>query len=248
MVLVPPVLAMPAATADDEDKYKLKDEWKNKNMVVEQHGELTQVVYFLTEIGDPDANGAQDAYEWDGLKWYSYPVQYTINPATPVKKYALTQTAVVQAVKNSFEAWDGNIGNILFSDSPTVNSKARASMGRPDYKNVVTWGAISDNNVIAMTTIWYYTSNKQIVDTDMVFNTYYKWGIDKDGEDRKYSLPGATFDIQNIGTHEAGHAYGLSDIYDSKYSAMTMYGYASHGEVYKRSLEAGDIAGVRTIY
>ena len=41
---------------------------------------------------------------------------------------------------------------------------------------------------------------------------------------------------------------GLDDLYDSKYSAMTMYGYASYGEEIKRTLEPGDVAGVQAVY
>jgi hypothetical protein len=164
-----------------------------------------------------------------------------------VKNYKLTQDAVVQAVKNSFEAWDGKVNTNLFYDSPVVNSKAKASLGRPDYKNIVTWGRLSDNNVIAVTNYWYYTATMEIIDADMIFNTYYKWGIDQDGEGADYSITTA-FDIQNIGTHEAGHVCGLNDIYDPAYSAMTMYGYGDSGEVNKISLDGGDIKGIQAIY
>ncbi len=245
MMLIIPVLARQDSTAG-EDQYKLKDEWKNRHMVVEQHGELTQVVFMVTVVGDDDPQ----AYELLGYKWpsSSIPVKYTINPSTPVKKYKLSQSAIVDAVKNSFESWDNEVDTDLFSNTPTVSSGAKASIGRPDYKNVVTWGTLSDRNVIAMTNIWYYTSTKEIIDTDMVFNTYYKWGIDKDGEGTVFGVPASTFDIQNIGTHEAGHVCGLGDIYLPEYSAMTMYGYGSFGEVGKISLETGDISGVRAIY
>lgn len=244
MLLIAPVLAK---QADDEDQYKLKDEWKNKQMVKEQQGELTQVVFMLTDVGDPDGDGSQDAYELLGYKWFTAPVKYTINPSTPVKKYKLAQSAVVQAVQNSFETWDAELSLELY-DTPTVSSSAKASLSKPDYKNVITWGTLSDRRVIAVTSIWYYTSSKQIIDADMVFNTYYKWGIDKDGEGTVYTVPASTFDIQNIGTHEAGHVCGLGDIYIPTYSAMTMFGYSSYREVSKISLEAGDIIGLQEIY
>jgi hypothetical protein len=245
MVLIVPVLAK--QESDEEDQYKLNDEWKGKPMVVEKHGELTQVVFLtLVPLGDSDGDGNQDAYDLLGYKWFSSPVKYTINPSTPVKKYALNRDAVVNAVKNSFETWDNQIDQDLYADA-LISTSAKASLGRPDYKNVVTWGTLSDKRVIAVTNIWYYTSTGQIVDSDMIFNTYYKWGIDQDGEGGTYSLT-TTFDIQNIGTHEAGHVCGLNDIYDSMYSAMTMYGYGSPGEVYKISLAAGDVAGIQAIY
>ena len=38
------------------------------------------------------------------------------------------------------------------------------------------------------------------------------------------------------------------DLYQSKLSAVTMYGYASEGQTTKRTLESGDIAGIKAIY
>ncbi|MEM2907768.1 MAG: hypothetical protein QXP65_00985, partial [Candidatus Hadarchaeales archaeon] len=99
----------------------------------------------------------------------------------------------------------------------------------------------------AVASIWYNSSTKEIVDADIILNSYYKWGIDLDDEETGYVLTDA-FDIQNIVTHEAGHWSGLDDIYDVTYWAMTMYGYAEYGEVIKISLEPGDITGVQAVY
>jgi hypothetical protein len=60
--------------------------------------------------------------------------------------------------------------------------------------------------------------------------------------------PGYEVDIQNIMTHEAGHWLQLNDLYDEVAAEQTMFGYAEDGELKKRSLESGDIAGVRYIY
>ena len=54
------------------------------------------------------------------------------------------------------------------------------------------------------------------------------------------------YDVQNIGTHEAGHTFGLGDMYEPADSEQTMYGYASTGETKKRTLEWGDRAGAAT--
>ncbi len=238
MLFMAPVLAKQAG---DDDQYQLKNEWKGKPMIVEKHGDLTLVVFQTLHTA-----GAGQAYEWDGMKWYSTPVKYTINPSAAVKKYRLSSSDVVSNVTQAFEAWDSQVDRELFS-IPSVSNSAKANTGRPDGKNVVTWGSVSDRNVIAVTWIWYYTATGQIIDTDMIFNTYYKWGIDTDGEGPN-PMPASTFDIRNIGTHEAGHVCGLGDIYDPAYSAMTMYGYGSYGEVKKISLEPGDITGIRALY
>ena len=102
------------------------------------------------------------------------------------------------------------------------------------------------DRVIAYAVIWYISGTGEIVDADIVLNSYYKWGI-ADGDESTNDLKNK-FDIRNIITHEAGHWSGLDDIYDSAYSAITMYGYTSYGEEIKRSLEPGDIAGVQFVY
>ena len=58
----------------------------------------------------------------------------------------------------------------------------------------------------------------------------------------------AAFDIQNIGTHEAGHVVGLADLYENQYNELTMYGYSDIGETQKCSLETGDILGAQKLY
>jgi len=55
-------------------------------------------------------------------------------------------------------------------------------------------------------------------------------------------------DLQNIATHELGHALGLADLYDDACSEQTMYGYASIEETKKRDLETGDKAGIAVLY
>jgi len=57
-----------------------------------------------------------------------------------------------------------------------------------------------------------------------------------------------TYDIQNIMTHEAGHWIMLSDLYNNKDSALTMYGYGSKGELKKDTLGYGDELGVERVY
>ena len=52
----------------------------------------------------------------------------------------------------------------------------------------------------------------------------------------------ALMDVQNIATHELGHGFGLSDLYQSKWSEQTMYGYSYEGDTAKRDLASGDIS------
>ena len=54
-------------------------------------------------------------------------------------------------------------------------------------------------------------------------------------------------DFENIATHELGHAMGMAHPADSC-TEETMYRFASSGETKKRTLNAGDIAGIKGLY
>ena len=236
---------------------------------------LIHYVAGVVEVGDPDNDGSSDGYEILGVWWnlnkYSDGVPYIINPSTAVKSYGLSADLVVNEIKSALESWDlavdlsdYEVGYVaypsfkdvgsettikytinLYSDAPTINYKAKASIGSPDCKNVITWSR-AQPGVVAYAVIWYVSSTGEIVDADIVLNSYYKWGI-ADGNEATTDLKNK-FDIRDIVTHESGYWSGLDDIYDSKYSAMTMYGYTSYEEEIKRSLEPCDIAGVQNVY
>ncbi len=222
---------------------------------------VLEAVFIHYEHPGPDARPAgkptptpetkvYDYYLLLGPKWdlgkYLVGVPYTINPSN-------APLGAEGEVKLAFEAWDAATLAELFSDTPTINYNAW--WGREDGRNNVSWQLIAGYpNVIAGTWIWYYDNDNNgtmtlgdtMEETDIVFNLgSIKWGIDPDDE-------GPTkiknFDVQNIATHEVGHVVGLDDLYESKYSEITMYGYSSKGETKKISLEVGDILGTQAIY
>lgn len=263
MAVLSLALAAIPVYADGDEGAMLPRGWQGKSKITNPQGKLTQVVFIryfastgqkvnaqVVDIGDPDGDGARDGYILLGLWWnmakYPNGVPYVINPSA-AKYYGLSQSNVVAEIKASLESWDAVVEVELYSDSPVVDVRARASLRRPDYKNVITWARISSKDIVAVASIWYNSSTKEIVDADIILNSYYKWGIDLDDEETGHALTDA-FDIQNIVTHEAGHWSGLDDIYDVTYWAMTMYGYAECGEVIKISLEPGDITGVQAVY
>lgn len=182
---------------------------------------------------------APTCYKLLGPKWKSLPVSYVINPN------GYGETFVTSAISASAEEWDSYTSTTLF-DGYTVDNSATwdDTADQVDYKNEYVFGSYSDNNVIAVTVVWYTRYGRQIVDYDVLFNTYYTW--------KDCSVAGtncsAAMDLQNIATHETGHGIGLADIYNSQCSAVTMYGYSDYGDIQKRDLEQADVTGLQKLY
>ena len=180
------------------------------------------------------------------LSNYTTGVPYVINPSG-------APLGAEREVKAAFEAWDATTSANLFNDSPIVDMNSW--WGKLDGKNSVSWQVISDGGIIAGTWIWYLDKDNsgtmspgdEILETDIVFNASQRWGIDRDGEGATFKLKNI-YDVRDIATHEAGHVVGLDDLYEEKYSEITMYGYSSKGETKKISLELGDINGTRELY
>jgi len=183
----------------------------------------------------PGPKPGASCYKLLGVKWKSLPVSYVINPLNPDN---LTQGFVTGAVSTAAEAWDAKTPANLISDSVEISSSAQ--YGVRDYKNSVVFGDYPDANAIAVTSIWFTRAGKQIVEFDIIFNTRFEWG--------DASANAGLMDLQNIATHEFGHAVGLDDIYSASCSQVTMYGYSGYGELIKRTLEQPDITGLQSMY
>lgn len=129
---------------------------------------------------------------------------------------------------------DGNVGQV----SSTLGSVL-------DNKNEVAFGKIQSPGAIAVTYIWGNfggkVSQKVLVEWDQAYSTDFSWSPNAEIEKDK-------MDFEDIATHELGHSVGMGDLYNSSCSSQTMYGYASEGETNKRSLENGDITGIRLLY
>jgi hypothetical protein len=181
------------------------------------------------------------------VKWKTLPVNYVINPVNPVQQ--LDENQVISAIYNSAEELDSHTSVELMNNQYTIDYSA--TPGVQDYKNVVGFGNYSDPDVIAVTTVWYRRVTNQIVEFDMMLDTDWTWGdaVVQCNSNETFTNSNCTImDIQNIATHEFGHAIGLGDIRDPACSEVTMYGYSEYGEVKKRTLEQADITGLQILY
>lgn len=175
----------------------------------------------------------------------------------PVVTYVVDDPGIagaVQAIQNSFQAWE-DVSGIDFSFRGTADVNPNAELAGPNGQNTVSWALLVGTwtNALAVTVLWFEDDGngvwdgEPIIEAEMIFNTKYTWAIDPDGEGpQKPNVKGKWFDIQNVGIHEAGHFVGLDD--QCNWDDETMFCSASSGETKKRSLEPGDIAGAVALY
>ncbi len=164
-----------------------------------------------------------------GIRWDSFPIPYTIDSSSS----GIDSTAAATAVKAAFNTIDDE-GHppgdffLLTTSDPKITVKW-ASMDGP-------------GNALAVTTTYYNTASKTIIKADIVFDSGDKWSVNSN-----YGCAGGgnSFDVQDVATHEIGHAIGLGHVTDS---LLTMYKYASPGETLKSSLGRGDQRGVDRLY
>lgn len=144
------------------------------------------------------------------------------------------------ALQAAFQAWTNADKDKIF----TYAGETPIQRPKLDYENIVTWGKLGPGT-IGVTYIRYNAATKLVVDVDTVFNSRYPWYVFTATSDC-ISSPVA-YDIQDIATHEFGHWIGLDDLYSGDDKDLTMYGYGAGGELKKRTLERGDIAGATQV-
>lgn len=222
------------------DQAKGKSQGPEHSPVIGDNWELESVDFIhYVKPENPGASGKpakqQSCYKLMGVKWKALPVSYNINPTNS----GLSDTFVVDAVSAGAEQWDSFTATELFNDNPSVDYSAY--FGNQNFVNAVSFGDYPQDGVIGVTRIWYTRVGKRIVEFDIMFDTDFQWGDAS-------STTAPVMDLQNIATHELGHGIGLSDVYQTSCSQVTMYGYSSYLEMIKRTLEAPDITGLRILY
>lgn len=219
-----------------DDNAKINAKAPIRSPVIGQNWDLERVDFIhYAKPSSPAKPSAETCYKLLGVKWPALPVSYVINPTNP---QGLAEDFILGAVSTSAETWDAVTSAELFDDAYATDYNAR--YGVQNYINAIAFEDYSDNNVIAITSIWYTRVGKRIVEFDMLFNTRFAWG--------DATASPAVMDLKNIATHELGHSVGLGDIYSTACSGVTMYGYSSYGELQKRSLEQPDITGLQKMY
>ena len=126
------------------------------------------------------------------------------------------------------------------------NNLRERSSKRLKYRSAqikITWKYIDGPyNQFAKTTFSYRTDTQAMTSASITFDSGDKYFI---SSTEKCGAFGNRFDIQNIATHEIGHAINLGHVSDK---LQSMYPSAFAGETLKRTLGNGDKAGVNNLY
>jgi len=143
----------------------------------------------------------------------------------------------------ALDNWEAAAGTTIFGTG-TVGSVDFDLIGSAiNDVNEVTFGPIADPGVIAVTFVWGVFGGP-VVGRELV-----EWDMILDDADFTWSSSGEAgkMDFWNIFAHESGHAAGLGHPSNSC-TDETMYAYAGLGETKKRTLNAGDVAGISALY
>ena len=176
---------------------------------------------------------------YGGIKWADT-MQYKVNPSGS----GLNDDVVIATLTASLETWDAAIAETpssfeLFDDTLPITEEVFDS---GDGINTVTWDDLGSSGIIAANYFWFYSATKEMIESDVRFNTYYDWSVDDtcSGD--------IQMDLQSIATHEFGHN-GLNDLYMSPSVELTMHGWTYEScETKKRDLGTGDISGIQALY
>lgn len=187
---------------------------------------------------EPDTSSCYEFFA-KGAKWKS--VEPWIVNSTNTG--GLNETFVRNNIAFDIAKWESAAGKDILG-AETSGTVDGADLITPDDKNEVYFGDIGQEGAIAVTIVWGTFA------APPPFRELVEWDHVYDQVDFNWSATGEAgkMDFENIATHELGHSVGLGDLYTSACSEQTMYGYADYGETKKRTLEDGDITGVRTLY
>lgn len=195
--------------------------------------------------GKPDKPGDSGvdtcyAYLANGAKWKT-PEDYLVDTANID---GMTDAFVRGAVAKAVDTWNSEAATSVFG-TEVVGVVDGADEFSPDGKNEVLFAHIDSPEAVGVTIVWGLfrgkPSNRELVEWDQVYDDT------KDFDFGDVILDPAAMDFLNVAVHEVGHAAGMGHPSDGC-EDETMYRFVSLGEIIKRDLNAGDIAGIKNLY
>jgi hypothetical protein len=228
--------------------------------------------------GIPGPPRREGEYKYDGIHWADADVLYVnpgpgkdtgISGIPYYVNLGSRAVAFLGGIQAALQTWEDEPNSYMdfgYYGTTTAGMSAVGAGGNMDGLNVVGWKYLTDyygEGVIAVAAYWYNIVTKELAEVDIAMNSdsSYAWWQNDSG-DTAWTEGGAInaegvpyspenpfdVDVQNLITHESGHALVLGDLYADSNSEKTMYGYSGEFELKSRSLEPGDEAGIQAIY
>jgi Matrixin len=182
------------------------------------------------------------------LRWNEFPIRYFV---TNRDGGGVTASQFQGAVTRAFATWHA------VPDTRTSSEFAGFTSSGPvsgDGATVIGFEARPDlDRTLAATNFFIDTTNGEILESDIFFNSDFPWSTATAGEANR-------FDVESIAVHELGHLLGLSHsaLGETELRAggrrvlgagAVMFPIAfSAGDISDRTLRADDIAGISDIY
>ena len=202
---------------------------------------------FARKPGTGGGGGSTQCYAFlaSGAKWKTVE-PYVIGPTNG----EISSTDFASWTAAGLLAWESAAGTPIFGAPDPDGTVDGADEMAPDGKNEILFASIAEPGTVAVTIVWGVFSGppfgRELVEWDMVLDSDLTWGNAGPGSETALGDT-SVMDFWNVFTHEAGHAAGLSHPGDTCTEA-TMYRFTQEGETKKRTLNAGDIAGIQALY
>jgi hypothetical protein len=191
---------------------------------------VTTVLAALALLAVATAGRSYSTY----AKWGTSPVTFYVNPANA----DVTASAATAAVEFAMNAWNTQSGTAFRYQ---YGGAASDTATQYDNRNVLIFRNATSGSAIATTYSWW-DSNKRLLDSDVIMwsgsFTFFTGSIGCG------IVPNAAY-IEDIATHELGHALGLNHSSVSDATMWPSYSYCSQAF---RTLAADDIAGAKALY
>ena len=166
-----------------------------------------------------------------GVKWRTFPVTFGIDATNSHMDITQAKTAI----RKVFSIYDALINPTL------TNFKEATTFSSAQIK--ISWRPMDGQyGRLGYTSYSYRTDTKAMLSATINFDSTDKFFA---STVERCSASGTSFDLQNIATHEIGHALNLGHVSDR---LQSMYPTSYAGETLKRSLGNGDKLGVKTLY
>ena len=162
----------------------------------------------------------------------------------PTNDYGISDIAVKTILSQSIDKWENESSSDILGDGTIVNTPLIADTISPDDLNEVYFADITDENVIAVTIVWGVFNGppfaRGLVEWDQVYDHDDDWTWATNGDAN-------SMDFENVATHELGHSVGMGHAGDTC-EEETMFWATWNGDISRRTLHTGDIAGIQQLY